>query len=119
MHAGNAGEAILRLENLGLQRKLFCPVIRAVVCQELDLTRKRSQLYADIAEPKDSFASMCMRAESEDDFDLIFMHYTNYPEVLQERMRELSERQTVEKNIRRIPYFKGGKNAKRIHGSAV
>ncbi len=119
VHAGNAGEAILRLENLGLQRKLFCPVIRAVVCQELDLTRKRSQLYADIAEPKDSFASMCMRAESEDDFDLIFMHYTNYPEVLQERMRELSERQTVEKNIRRIPYFKGGKNAKRIHGSAV
>lgn len=119
LHAGNVGEAILRLENLGLPRKLFCPVIRAVVCQELDLSREKNQLYADLAEPKESFSSMCMRAESEDDFDLIFEHYTNYQDVLQESMRELSEKQTIEKTRRRLPYFRGGKNAKRIHGSAV
>ena len=119
LHAGNVGEAILRLENLGLPRKLFCPVIRAVICQELDLSRERNQLYADLAEPKESFSSMCMRAESEDDFDLIFEHYTNYQDVLQESMRELSEKQTIEKTRRRLPYFRGGKNAKRIHGSAV
>ena len=119
LHAGNVGEAILRLENLGLPRKLFCPVIRAVICQELDLSRERNQLYADVAEPKESFSSMCMRAESEDDFDLIFEHYTNYQDVLQESMRELSEKQTIEKTRRRLPYFRGGKNAKRIHGSAV
>ena len=119
LHAGNVGEAILRLENLGLPRKLFCPVIRAVICQELDLSREKNQLYADLAEPKESFSSMCMRAESEDDFDLIFEHYTNYQDVLQESMRELSEKQTIEKTRRRLPYFKGGKNAKRIHGSAV
>lgn len=119
LHAGNVGEAILRLENLGLPRKLFCPVIRAVICQELDLSRERNQLYADLAEPKESFSSMCMRAESEDDFDLIFEHYTNYQNVLQESMRELSEKQTIEKTRRRLPYFRGGKNAKRIHGSAV
>ena len=119
LHAGNVGETILRLENLGLPRKLFCPVIRAVICQELDLSREKNQLYADIAEPKESFSSMCMRAESEDDFDLIFEHYTNYQDVLQESMRELSEKQTIEKARRRLPYFRGGKNAKRIHGSAV
>ena len=119
LHAGNVGEAILRLENLGLPRKLFCPVIRAVICQELDLSREKNQLYADVAEPKESFSSMCMRAESEDDFDLIFEHYTNYQDVLQESMRELSEKQTIEKTRRRLPYFRGGKNAKRIHGSAV
>ena len=119
VHAGNVGEAILRLENLGLPRKLFCPVIRAVICQELDLSREKNQLYADVAEPKESFSSMCMRAESEDDFDLIFEHYTNYQDVLQESMRELSEKQTIEKTRRRLPYFRGGKNAKRIHGSAV
>ena len=119
LHAGNVGEAILRLENLGLPRKLFCPVIRAVICQELDLSREKNQLYADVAEPKESFYSMCMRAESEDDFDLIFEHYTNYQNVLQESMRELSEKQTIEKTRRRLPYFRGGKNAKRIHGSAV
>ena len=119
LHAGNVGEAILRLENLGLPRKLLCPVIRAVICQELDLSREKNQLYADVAEPKESFSSMCMRAESEDDFDLIFEHYTNYQDVLQESMRELSEKQTIEKTRRRLPYFRGGKNAKRIHGSAV
>ena len=119
LHAGNVGETILRLENLGLPRKLFCPVIRAVICQELDLSREKNQLYADVAEPKESFSSMCMRAESEDDFDLIFEHYTNYQDVLQESMRELSEKQTIEKTRRRLPYFRGGKNAKRIHGSAV
>ena len=119
LHAGNVGEAILRLENLGLPRKLFCPVIRAVICQELDLSREKNQLYADVAEPKESFSSMCMRAESVDDFDLIFEHYTNYQDVLQESMRELSEKQTIEKTRRRLPYFRGGKNAKRIHGSAV
>lgn len=147
LHAGSSGEAVLRLENLGLERKMFCPVLRAVISQELNFLRAKNQLYADIAVPKMSFSTRCLKAKSEDDFDACFEHFTNYSDILQETMRELSDKRAAEAgenpgsgektdgvektngdeslthdnalDIRRLPYFNGGKNAKRIHGRAV
>ena len=121
LHAGSAGEAVLRLENLGLERKMFCPVLRGVINQELNFLRSKNQLYADITVPKKSFETRCMRAESEDDFDSIFEHYSNYSEVLQETLKAFSENHQAKSQTasRRLPYFRGGKNAERIHGSAV
>ena len=113
LHAGSAGEAELRLENLGLKRELFCPVVRGVICQELNYLRSKNQLYADIAEPKKSFTRAGLKAVSEEDFDSVFEHYTNYAEVLEETVKVLSE------NRKPLPYYQGGKNGKRIHGRAV
>lgn len=113
LHAGSAGEAVLRLENLGLKRELFCPVVRGVICQELNYLRSKNQLYADIAEPKKSFTRAGLKAVSEEDFDSVFEHYTNYAEVLEETVKALSE------NRKPLPYYQGGKNGKRIHGRAV
>ena len=128
LHAGSAGEALLRLENLGLERKVFCQILRAVICQELNFLRAKNQLYADIAEPKSSFSSKALAAASEDDFDFLFEHYTNYSNILQETIKAFAERkdsdtETSEKSViklsSRIPYISGGKNAKKIHGRAV
>ena len=113
LHAGSAGEAVLRLENLGLKRELFCPVVRGVICQELNYLRSKNQLYADIAEPKKSFTTAGLKAVSEEEFDSVFEHYTNYAEVLEETVKALSE------NRKPLPYYQGGKNGKRIHGRAV
>lgn len=113
LHAGSAGETVLRLENLGLKRELFCPVVRGVICQELNYLRSKNQLYADIAEPKKSFTTAGLKAVSEEDFDSVFEHYTNYAEVLEETVKALSE------NRKPLPYYQGGKNGKRIHGRAV
>ena len=126
LHSGSAGEAILRLENLGLSRKLFCPVIRGVICQELNFIRGKNQLYADISIPGKSFPAGSLRADSESEFDSIFEHFTNYSEILQETMKELAEKELrtekesrTEKETRRLPLYRGGKNEKRIHGRAV
>lgn len=115
LHAGSAGEAILRMQNLGLDRKLFCPVLRTVICQELNFIRVKNHLYADIAVPKASFARICIKAESEDELDSGFEHYTNYSSIFQETIKDLAEKN----NARKIPYYRGGKNGKRIHGRAV
>ena len=113
LHAGSAGEAVLRLENLGLKRELFCPVVRGVICQELNYLRSKNQLYADIDKKKKSFTRAGLKAVSEEDFDSVFEHYTNYAEVLEETVKALSE------NRKPLPYYQGGKNGKRIHGRAV
>ena len=117
VHAGNAGEAVLRLENLGLERRLFAPVIRGIICQELDLSQGRSCLYADLALPAKDFISSCVRAESEEDFEGLFEHYTNYSDIVSETIKNLSKQRNL--SGRKIPYFGSGKNAKRIHGSIV
>ena len=127
VHAGNAGEAILRLENLGLERRLFSPIIRGVICQQLDYSQGRNWLYADLALPSDTFASACLRAVSDEDFENLFIHQTNYTDILSQTIKELSKKHqydapnALQKKpaVRRLPYYKGGKNAKRIHGRAV
>ena len=117
VHAGNAGESILRLENLGLERRLFSPILRGVICQELDFVRGKNQLYADVAIPSEDFISVCLSAESEESYEAFFIHHTNYQDILGESIKALSERHT--KSVPRFPYFRGGKNAKGIHGRAV
>lgn len=108
LHAGSPAESILRLENLGLERRLLCQVLRAVICQELNVLNERMRLYADLAIPKENFSEKAVKYQNLEQLENLLEHFTNYSDVLNETLQEM-------KNRSRKPlvplYKKGGSDA--------
>lgn len=82
LHTCGPGEAVLRLENLGVQRNLLASVLRGIICQELNFIDKKSNLCADVSLPKKNFAASLKEYFTEEELDERFEHCTNYSEVL-------------------------------------
>ena len=110
LHTGGAGEAILRLENLGVDRKILCSVLRGVICQELNYIGKKICLYADISIPKDELRKSGNLQKSGEELEELFVHYTNFSERIQESIDALA---------RRIPLYRSERNDERIHSGLV
>ena len=91
LHTGGAGEALLRLENLGLNRKLLSSVVRAIICQELNYREDGIELCADIAIPTVKFSKSVREEMSEEELDGLFYHLTNFSDVLQETLKGLKQ----------------------------
>ena len=115
LHSGSAAEAILRLENLGVDGKLLCEVLRGIVCQELNYIDGSIQLYADITLPDAGFSeAVCgneFSALSDEVLDSVTKHFTNYHEVLARTLNVLADG----KPVRRLPFYKRRKNAESLH----
>ena len=122
LHSGSAPEAVFRLENLGVERKLLCQVLKGVICQELNLLGAQMRLYADIAIPSEKFGERGCDAKSEEQLERLMVHYTNYSEILRETVAVLNERKNKRKNVRNKPvvplYKRRGGNAG-IHKNPV
>lgn len=88
LHSGSAAEAIFRLENLGVERKLLCQVLRGVISQELNPLEGKMRLYADLAIPCERFSEKVIKAVSGEQLEKLMEHYTNYGEVLNETLVE-------------------------------
>ncbi len=126
LHSGCAAEAIFRLENLGLDKNLLCQVLRAVICQELNLLGGRMCLYADIAIPKDNFSKKAINVISSDSLENLMEHYTNYSEVLSETvifMKQQAENQVEVKNVRKskpiAPIYKKAQRKRRSEDAGI
>ena len=119
LHSGSAAEAILRLENLGVDRKLLGEVLRGIVCQELNYIDDGIQLYADIAIPRKGFGELVSDEKhsllSEEKLDSVIEHFTNYHEVFERTLNVLADGRPV----RRLPYLKRRKNAEIVHRRIV
>lgn len=119
LHSGSTAEAILRLENLGLDRKLLGEVLRGIVCQELNYIDEGIQLYADIAVPVKGFGELIAGEEgnwlSEEKLDSVMDHFTNYHEVFTRTLDALAEGRPV----KRLPYLKRRKHAETVHKRIV
>ena len=119
LHSGSAAEAILRLENLGVDRGLLCEVLRGIVCQELNYIDGNIQLYADITLPLEGFAEVvCGEGAailSDEALDRVTEHLTNYHEVLTRTLNVLADG----KPVRRLPFYKRRKNAEGVHKYVV
>ncbi len=89
LHTGGAGESVLRLENLGLERKLLASVMRAALCQELEYKDDEVSLCADFAVPKSNFATSIRKNLCEEEIDEMFVHFTNYEEIFSRTLEEL------------------------------
>lgn len=126
LHASSAAGAVLRLENLGLERKLLCSVLRGVVCQELNYIGNEIKLYADVALPSKKFASEVKELMSEDEIETLMQHENNYSEILtatiknlSENAKEKSDEKTNKRKTHRVPYVRRKQNAKNVHRSFV
>jgi len=110
LHTSGAGEAILRLENLGLERKLLASILRASICQELDYKDEEVSLCADLAIPKTKFASRIDKSMSEEELDDLFIHITNFSEVFNKTLEDLKSGK-----YKRNPLLPGGLYGQKIH----
>lgn len=121
VHSGCAAEAILRLENLGIDRALLCQVLRGIICQELNLLGKKMRLYADIAIPKIGFEEKAVKVISEEQLENLFEHYTNYSQILCETMKVLKSKSKKNRNNKKpvVPLYKRGREDAGIHKGAV
>lgn len=82
LHTSTAAGSVLRLENLGIGRKIIGSVLRGVIVQDLSYPNGNSELLADVAIPDYSFAADINLHMSEDEIEKLFEHMTNYSEVL-------------------------------------
>lgn len=114
LHCGCASESILRLENLGVERKLLCQVLRGVICQELNLMGDRMRLYADVAVPGEKFREKAVTVQDSEKLEELMNHFTNYSELFSETIEELKRnRKPV------IPLYKRGRENAGIHQDVV
>ena len=124
LHCGSASEAILRMENLGADRKLLCQVLRAVISQELNMLGNKMRLYADIALPGEKFRERAVRLEDLDRLESLMEHFTNYSQILCETMEELKKKAAVlsenpGKGKPLIPLYKRGQGNAGIHKDVI
>jgi len=91
LHSGSAAESILRLENLGMDRRLLCQVLRAVISQDLNMLGGKMSLIADLAIPKANFSEKACKEESAAELENLMEHFTNYSEVLSQTVQTLKE----------------------------
>ena len=114
LHCGSAAESVLRLENLGVERKLLSQVLRGVLCQQLNNVGGKMCLIADLAIPKNQFSEKAGAAQSADELENLMEHYTNFGEALNESVMALQKRRNPV-----IPLYKTRRDDERIHKGVV
>ena len=126
LHSGSPAEAVFRLENLGIERRVLCEVLRAVICQELNLLGGKMRLYADLAIPKEKFSEKAVLQMTEEQLENLMDHITNYSEILSETMQVLKKNQRKQKTQKNqntqkpvIPLYKRRTRNAGIHKGAV
>ena len=100
LHSSSASESLLRLENLGLDKRLLCQVLRGVICQELNEFEGKLRLYADLALPVEDFHSEALQVFDAEKLEELFEHVTNYQDILSETFAALDVRR------RKYPFYR-------------
>lgn len=95
LHTGSAAGSILRLENLGIGRKIIGSVIKGVIVQDLNYTNGTVQLIADLALPVYSFAADLKAEMAEIEIEKLFDHMTNFSEVFQKTFNPSNKKKLV------------------------
>lgn len=114
LHTGGVSEAVLRLENLGIDRNVLCSVLRGVICQELNYIGDELKLYADVGVPIAGISSKVRAYMGEDELDELFWHSTNYSEIFSKTLELLGK-----KDIRHEKIWKGESDVGKVHKRIV
>lgn len=91
VHTSSAALSLLRLENLGLERKLLASVLKGCVIQELEYMKDENVLLADVAIPGPSFVERLEENMGEEEIEKLFIHEVNSGEVLAKTAVMLAE----------------------------
>ena len=101
LHTASAGEALLRLENLGADPRLLCSVLRGVICQKLNYFENEVKLYADIAIPVQGLSEKLINGEDEDKLEEAFIHTTNFHDLMSCTVNHLKKNMDDKKALRK------------------
>lgn len=117
LHTGGAGEAVLRLEDLGLDRKLLGSVLRGIISQELSFDNGIANICADIAIPKEHFGTNVKKDMGEEELDDLFVHCTNYSEVLSKTFSALDGKKATIPGTNEMQNYmwNGGNSGKKVY----
>lgn len=122
LHTGGVGEAVLRMANLGISKKVLASVLNGVIVQDLNFvddlySRKensesldvsgadgkvdagmysRPELHADIGLPGEKMDLYIEEFSGESEIDRLFAHYTNYSDVFANTKERLNKRYIAE-----------------------
>lgn len=95
LHTSSAAGSVLRLENLGIGRKIIASVLKGVVVQDLSFSEDSASLIADVALPDYSFAADISTQMSEDEIERLFDHLTNYSDVISQTFANRTRKKIV------------------------
>ena len=96
LHTASAAEALLRLENLGVNRKLLASILKGVLIQELSYLGNNVSLIADLSIPQTGFDGKIDNSMAESELDSYFEHFVNGKEVLSRSLKILSEKMKMD-----------------------
>ncbi len=95
LHTSTAAGVILRLENLGIPRKLIVSVLKGVIAQEFNNFEGYVNLLADVCEPTKQLLKNSDKELSEQELEDYFDHTTNYNQMLAKTIEILKEKHSV------------------------
>lgn len=96
VHSSSAALSMLRLENLGIDRKLLSSVLRGVIVQELGYVGNEPILMADVSIPESKFDSKVSTALSETDLDQLFSHCVNSSATVRKTIEIMKKKSLLE-----------------------
>ena len=101
LHTATAAGVILRLENLGVPRKLIVSVLKGVIVQELNNFKGSVNLLADVSIPLEQLNNQINMELSESKLEEYFEHNTNYSDVLEKTIGVLKRKHSVKEERRK------------------
>ena len=101
LHTATAAGVILRLENLGVPRKLIVSVLKGVIVQELNNFKGSVNLLADVSIPLEQLNNQTNMELSESKLEEYFEHNTNYSDVLEKTIGVLKRKHSVKEERRK------------------
>ncbi len=101
LHTATAAGVILRLENLGVPRKLIVSVLKGVIVQELNNFMGNVNLLADVSIPLEQLNNQINVELSENKLEEFFEHNTNYSDVLKKTIGVLKRKHSVKEEHRK------------------
>lgn len=102
LHCKSIYEALLQLKSFNINRNLICSALKGVICQSLDFVNGKKLLYADVSLTCENFAEKIKPHFSETQTEGLFLHYTNYSEILDETMKNLRKKEDDKKLMTEI-----------------
>lgn len=118
LHTGSASGAVLRLEDLGISRKLIVSVLRGVVVQEINHEVNETNsgnLIADVSVPKIELQEKCKEELSEYEMNGYFNHERNFLELDNNSLE--NESVILRKENRNYSFYRNGfNNQKKLEG---
>lgn len=99
VHSSSAALSLMRLENLGLNRKIIASVLKGVIVQQLGYVGNEPLLMADVSIPKENFDSRVTDKASESELDDLFSHCVNSASTVKKTIDLMKQKSLMQHDV--------------------